>query len=395
MPSRPQRASPLETKDDDANVELSREQQQVIDLVAEHQLTRGAHITGIMLRSQLPGGLEAKHNLIESVVGLYLDPVQIYPEKHYKLTLRGWLTSKHSERVRRLMDGILQFFKQQFKADPDFPSYSWTDLKTIGLVQDDTELHFVSEILMRSRMIRGGGPNAWGRPGNIEHIVDVKDSSELIAHLSEQARQDYERNQLGRKRLEMALSPWDDDIDDELLFSSDDTEANLDFTEIFISHSNKDAQLAQAIVDCLYACMDLEQESVRCTSVPGHTLSPGDVADEVLRENLERCKVVIGLVTEESMKSGYVVMELGAGWGLRKVVCGVLAGKADFGLLPGPMSRLHSIKATSEEGIHLLLETIAKSTGRTLRGRAKCVPAVKTFVAAAKRVGARKKMQAG
>lgn len=81
--------------------------------------------------------------------------------------------------------------------------------------------------------------------------------------------------------------------------------------------------------------------------------------------------------------------------GLRKVVCGVLAGKADFDHLPGPMSRLHSIKATSEEGIHLLLETISNTTGRKLRGSAKCVPAVKAFTAAARRVAAKKKTQAG
>lgn len=301
--------------EEDISIELSREQRRLIDLVAEYQLTRGAHITGVMLRSRLSGSREAKQELIRSVVESYLDPVQTYPEDHYKLTLWGWLVSRHSERVRCLMDGMLRFFKQQFSVDPDFHSYSWTDLKTTGLAGDDAELHFVSEILMRSKMIRGGGPSAWGRPGNIEDIVEIKDSSELIVYLIQQTRQEYERTEAGRKRLEMGLSPWDDDVVEELLFSPDDMEVQLDFIEIFISHSNKDAQLAQALVNCLYACMDLEQESVRCTSVPGHTLSPGDVADEALRENLEQCKVVIGLITEDSLKSGYVVMELGAGWG--------------------------------------------------------------------------------
>jgi hypothetical protein len=78
-------------------------------------------------------------------------------------------------------------------------------------------------------------------------------------------------------------------------------------------------------------------KAIRCTSVSGYELAVGDVGDEVLRANLEQCSVVIGLLTEESLNSGYVIMELGAAWGLKKTTCALLAPSIDFERMPGPL----------------------------------------------------------
>ena len=389
------RSAPPEATEERLGDELSPEQRHVINLVADHQLTRGAHITGVMLRSQMAGKDRAgKNQLIESVVGSYsyLDPVMVYPEDHYQLTLWGWLASKYADRVHRLIDGMLQFFRQRFEADPDFRSYSWAELKAAGLAPNDVEQHFISEILFRCGLMRGGSPNGWGRPGDIEEIIEVEGSNELILRVAGKTYQEQQREERGRKRIEAGLLPWGDDAVEDLLFSDGTEEEELDFTMIFISHSSKDAALAKALVDCLEACMAVPEDAIRCTSVPGHMLDPGDATDEVLRDNLERCRVVIGLLSEESLKSAYVLMELGAAWGFRKVVCGVLTDDMEFSRVPGPMSRLNAIRATSEESIHGLLETIARATEFELKRRPKCVQAVKSFVAAAK--GTTKKRKA-
>jgi hypothetical protein len=157
-------------------------------------------------------------------------------------------------------------------------------------------------------------------------------------------------------------------------------EQPMNAIRVFVSHSAKDAALAKAFVDCVEACVEVPDKALRCTSVSGYRLSPGDVSDEVLRDNLEQCSVVIGLLTDESLKSGYVVMELGAAWGLKKTTCALLAPGVHFNSVPGPLSRRHAVMIDSDHDIVSVMEVIAEKTGWPLRNRARSTAAVRTFV---------------
>ena len=53
--------------------------------------------------------------------------------------------------------------------------------------------------------------------------------------------------------------------------------------KLFISHAAVDEKLATALVDCIYSCMVLDDDEVRCTSVPGHKLPIGGDAATILR----------------------------------------------------------------------------------------------------------------
>ena len=152
--------------------------------------------------------------------------------------------------------------------------------------------------------------------------------------------------------------------------------------KVFVSHSAKDRAFAKAFVECVEACVEVPDKGLRCTSVAGYKLAPGDVSDEVLRDNLEKCSVVIGLLTGESLNSGYVVTELGAAWGLKKTTCAVLAPGVEFERVPGPLSRRHAVMADSDHDIASVMEVIAEKTGWPLRNRPKSTAAVSTFVAA-------------
>ncbi|APR75856.1 Hypothetical protein A7982_01203 [Minicystis rosea] len=46
--------------------------------------------------------------------------------------------------------------------------------------------------------------------------------------------------------------------------------------------------------------------------------------DDVLRDEIERCDIVIGLLSDESPYSEHVIMKLGAAWGLKKTTCALL-----------------------------------------------------------------------
>ncbi len=155
---------------------------------------------------------------------------------------------------------------------------------------------------------------------------------------------------------------------------------SMKFIKVFISHSAGDKALAKGLVECIEACISVPDKAIRCTSVPGYKLAPGAVSDDELRDNLEECQVVIGLLTEKSLKSGYVIMELGAAWGLKKTTCALLAPTVDFKRIPGPLSRKHAIRIDSDHDIASLMEVIADATELPLTNRAKMTAAIGAFV---------------
>jgi len=82
-----------------------------------------------------------------------------------------------------------------------------------------------------------------------------------------------------------------------------------------------------------------------------------------LRAEIANCDVLIGLLTEESLKSGYVTMEFGAAWGLQRMTCAVLAPNVDFKSLPGPLVEHHAIRWDRRSDLAELVDVIAKATG--------------------------------
>jgi hypothetical protein len=172
--------------------------------------------------------------------------------------------------------------------------------------------------------------------------------------------------------------------DIDKLISSVDPESlekvTMGTVKVFISHSAKDVILATALVQCLEASLEVPDGDVRCTSVPGYKLDPGTDANETLRKNLEQCTVVVGLLTEDSLQSGFVIMELGAAWGLRKITYPLLGTKVDFKRIPGPLAATHAIKIDNGADVTQLVHVIAKAATYKARNPAKIASAVQAFV---------------
>jgi hypothetical protein len=156
----------------------------------------------------------------------------------------------------------------------------------------------------------------------------------------------------------------------------------LNDVKIFISHATEDASIASAFVQCIEECLVMPERSViRCTSMPGYMLSPGETADEVLRSNLEHCDVVIGILTQASLSSTYVMMELGAAWGLKKTTCALMVPQMSYSNLPGPFARVQAVRLDSDTGIYSLLQQISATADLRMRENlAKLNSAVRRFV---------------
>jgi hypothetical protein len=103
--------------------------------------------------------------------------------------------------------------------------------------------------------------------------------------------------------------------------------------DIFISHSNKDAELAGALAHLFQIAFNLDGARIRCTSVDGYRLSVGADTDEHLKQEIHQSQVLVGLITPASVQSNYVLFELGARWGAKKFLAPLLAKGAPASLL--------------------------------------------------------------
>jgi DNA-binding PadR family transcriptional regulator len=129
---------------------------------------------------------------------------------------------------------------------------------------------------------------------------------------------------------------------------------------IFISHSRADEDLAGELITLLEKALLLGVNEIRCTSVAGYDLPAGATIDDQLRLEIEESELLIGLVTENSLRSTYVLFELGGRWILRKPLIPVLGKGAKASTLREPLKSLVAASCDNRAQLFALVENIAK-----------------------------------
>ena len=135
---------------------------------------------------------------------------------------------------------------------------------------------------------------------------------------------------------------------------------------IFISHSNNDVEVAKLLIDLLRKALNLKSSDIRCTSVDGYRMTGGASVDDTLRAEVHDAKLLIGLITPTSLKSAYVMFELGARWGAEKPMIPLLASGATPGHLGGPLAGINALDASQTGQLHQLLGDVARHLSITL-----------------------------
>jgi hypothetical protein len=161
-------------------------------------------------------------------------------------------------------------------------------------------------------------------------------------------------------------APIETESDDTLPDMQTNQPATHRGLSIFISHSSKDAEIALALIDLLKAGLALTADQIRCSSVDGYRLPVGVNTESQLREEVNAARVVVGLITPNSLFSYYVMFELGARWGAKLFLAPLLAG-VKIGELRSPLNLLNALSANSDAQLHQLLGDIAKHLGLPLQ----------------------------
>jgi TIR domain-containing protein len=118
--------------------------------------------------------------------------------------------------------------------------------------------------------------------------------------------------------------------------------------EIFISHSEQDAELAKRLITLIRAAFNLPANTIRCTSVDGYRLQIGLPVQEKLRLEIEEAKVFITLLTPNSLNSHWVTFEIGGRWTTGRPLLPLLSRLHSHELQAGPLSVIQALNCESE-----------------------------------------------
>lgn len=94
---------------------------------------------------------------------------------------------------------------------------------------------------------------------------------------------------------------------------------------------------------------------IRCTSVDGHRLEGGADTDETVRNEIGSADAFVGILSDRSMRSKYVLIELGARWVLNKHLLPLVAPETPASVLGGPLAGKNALQADSEAQLHQLV----------------------------------------
>ena len=72
---------------------------------------------------------------------------------------------------------------------------------------------------------------------------------------------------------------------------------------LFISHSSKDVQVVEALVDLFRAALPLAPEKIRCSSLDGYRLPGGADIDTHLRREVPAATAFVGVISHNSLRS--------------------------------------------------------------------------------------------
>lgn len=129
--------------------------------------------------------------------------------------------------------------------------------------------------------------------------------------------------------------------------------------DVFISHSSSDKEIVENLLDILITSLRIDPNNIRCTSVEGYKLEGGVNTDERLKKEIFSSKVLIGIISKDSLRSHYVLFELGARWVTNLPFKPVVTTLSDYELLRKPLDNLNILNISIHADVCQLIEEIS------------------------------------
>lgn len=167
--------------------------------------------------------------------------------------------------------------------------------------------------------------------------------------------------------------------------------AKPDAKKVFISHSHREPQVAAAFDNLVTTAIEgLRDQDVRRTSAPETGLEPGSYITPELIEDIRNCRIFVGLVSQNYLRSPYCLMEYAAWLGAHPGVPPTPLKFPDVEPddMAGMLKGVKLVEIEAENELLNVLELIAghgRSEGWTLRDTEKFDPQLQALIKAVKK----------
>jgi hypothetical protein len=135
--------------------------------------------------------------------------------------------------------------------------------------------------------------------------------------------------------------------------------------KLFVSHAAEDSAVASRLVDLLKTSLSLNDAEILFTSRVSNGLQPGETVSVGLRAALSRSQIVLALVSPETVRSVYSLIEIGGAWCRDVLLLGVVR-ESHRKSLKSPLNEIHSMSLDDRESLEKLIETLRQKLNRPL-----------------------------
>jgi len=139
-------------------------------------------------------------------------------------------------------------------------------------------------------------------------------------------------------------------------------------SDIFISHAVADKRLAKLLVDFLKEAIGVPASAIFCSSVKGHRIPLGEDFNTYIKQQIQRPKLVILLMTPAYMESSFCLMELGAAWAQSSMNIAIVVPPIDYDTVTKTLGLKQAWKITDKSGL-IDLRNVVRETMPDLEER--------------------------
>ena len=139
-------------------------------------------------------------------------------------------------------------------------------------------------------------------------------------------------------------------------------------TDIFISHAVADKDLADKFVAFLKEAIGVPAQSIFCSSIDGQYIPLGVDFNDYMKEQIQKPKLVILLMTPRYMESWFCLMELGATWAQSLKALPIVVPPVKFSVVSSTLGLRQGWSIDNEERLNDLRDMV-RSTEISLEVR--------------------------
>lgn len=139
-----------------------------------------------------------------------------------------------------------------------------------------------------------------------------------------------------------------------------------DIKGIFISHSESDKEIVERLVALIQCELGINPSSILCTSLPGYGIGVGKNINKNIRHYIDNSKLMISVLTQNSLNAKFVLFETGARWYNEKPLYAVVVDSSLDKYLFKPLDESNFILLNSDAKVMELLENIGAVLNRDL-----------------------------